>query len=174
MAVTENSVSRRKTRGSDRPAAMGMQAPRKTGIFDSPIVGCPREECQFITSILESCTEYSMICKDLKGTILMWNEGARRLYGYEPEEVVGKANSSILYVPKDVWAMTIGGYPVIKKWLSYREHKVLGRPLKTDELFYITQVVRRLKALLLMGPDLDANYKACAAAGQVALAKSAR
>jgi PAS domain S-box-containing protein len=29
------------------------------------------------------------------GKILLWNEGARRLYGYEPEEVVGKANSSI-------------------------------------------------------------------------------
>ena len=72
-------------------------------------------------------------------------------------------------VPKDVWDMTIGGYPVIKKWLSYREYKVLGRPLKTDELFYITQVVRRLKALLLLGPELDANYKACAAAGQLAV-----
>ena len=23
-------------------------------------------------------------------------------------------------VPNDVWAMTIGGYPVLKKWLSYR------------------------------------------------------
>jgi hypothetical protein len=26
-----------------------------------------------------------------------------------------------------------GGYQVIKKWLSYREHKLLGRPLTTDE-----------------------------------------
>ena|SRR5438309_756370 len=32
-----------------------------------------------------------------------------------------------------VWAYTIGGYQVIKKWLSDREHKLLGRPLTTDE-----------------------------------------
>lgn len=62
-------------------------------------------------------------------------------------------------VPKDVWTMTIGGYPVLKKWLSYREHKVLGRPLTLDEVTYITEVVRRLQALLLLGPELDANYR---------------
>src|SRR5947209_11976020 len=27
-------------------------------------------------------------------------------------------------VPADVWALTIGGYPVLKKWLSYREYKI--------------------------------------------------
>lgn len=70
-------------------------------------------------------------------------------------------------VPADVWAMTIGGYPVVKKWLSYREHKVLGRVLKTEEVTHITEVVRRLKALLLLGPELDKNYRAAAAAKQV-------
>jgi hypothetical protein len=65
-------------------------------------------------------------------------------------------------VPRDVWTMTIGGYPVIKKWLSYREFRVLGRPLFPEELTYITEVIRRLKALLLMGDALDANYRAVA------------
>ena len=65
-------------------------------------------------------------------------------------------------VPLDVWAMTIGGYPVVKKWLSYREFRVLGRPLLQEEMTYITEVVRRLKALLLMGESLDANYRAAA------------
>ena len=31
-------------------------------------------------------------------------ELARRRYGYEPEEVVGKANSSMLHVPEDIQA----------------------------------------------------------------------
>jgi len=31
-----------------------------------------------------------------------------------------------------------------------------------EEMTYITEVVRRLKALLLLGPELDANYRACA------------
>jgi hypothetical protein len=66
-------------------------------------------------------------------------------------------------VPADVWALTIGGYPVLKKWLSYREFKVLGRPLREEEMTYFTEVVRRLKALLLLGPALDANYRTAAA-----------
>ncbi len=65
-------------------------------------------------------------------------------------------------VPLDVWTMTIGGYPVVKKWLSYREFRVLGRPLLQEEISYITEVVRRLKALLLMREPLDANYRAAA------------
>src|SRR2546426_11570288 len=74
----------------------------KAKLFDSSIVGTAQEGIDFITNILESSTEYSVIAKDLTGKILLWNEGARRLYGYEPDEVVGKANSSILHAPEDV------------------------------------------------------------------------
>ena len=41
---------------------------------------------------------------DLKGKILLWNEGARRLYGYEPEEIVGKMYSTIFHTPENVEA----------------------------------------------------------------------
>ena len=75
---------------------------RGTNLFDRAIVGSPQEAVDFITNILQASTEYSIIGKGLDGTILLWNEGARRLYGYGPEEVVGKANSSILHVPEDV------------------------------------------------------------------------
>jgi len=75
---------------------------RRAKLFDSAIVGNAQEAVDFITNILESSTEYSVIGKDLDGKILLWNEGARRLYGYEPEEVVGRANSQILHVPEDV------------------------------------------------------------------------
>ncbi len=75
---------------------------RKVKLFDSAIVSNAREAVDFIANILESSTEYSVIGKDLDGKILLWNEGARRLYGYEPEEVVGRANSSILHTEEDV------------------------------------------------------------------------
>ena len=60
------------------------------------------DQSAFLQNILESSTEYSIIGKDLTGTILLWNAGARRLYGYEPEEVIGKANSSMLHTPEDI------------------------------------------------------------------------
>ena len=47
---------------------------------------------------------------------------------------------------------------------------MLGRPLLQDEMTYITEVVRRLKALLLMGESLDANYRE-AAAGAMEVSK---
>ncbi|TMI88231.1 MAG: PAS domain S-box protein [Bacillati bacterium ANGP1] len=60
------------------------------------------EQVAFLNSILESSTEYSIIVTDLAGTILAWNEGARRIYGYEAAEVVGKATLALLHHPDDV------------------------------------------------------------------------
>jgi PAS domain S-box-containing protein len=73
-----------------------------TNLFDDTIVGTAEQALEFIGNILESSTEYSIIGKDLSGNILLWNEGARRLYGYEPGEVVGRANSAILHTAADV------------------------------------------------------------------------
>jgi hypothetical protein len=53
---------------------------------------------------------------------------------------------------------------VLKKWLSYREHTVLGRDLTPDEARHVTRTARRLAAIRLLAPELDANYRACVAA----------
>lgn len=63
-------------------------------------------------------------------------------------------------VPINVWHYTLGGYQVLKKWLSYREFPLLGRPLRDEEAAYFSQVVRRITAILLLGPALDASYRA--------------
>ena len=63
-------------------------------------------------------------------------------------------------VPEKVWQFTVGGYQLMKKWLSYRDHAVLGRGLTTQEARYVTEMARRIAAVLLMGPALDANYDA--------------
>ena len=60
------------------------------------------DQAVFLASILESSTEYSIIAKDLDGLILAWNEGARRIYGYEASDVVGKASAFILHHAEDV------------------------------------------------------------------------
>jgi predicted helicase len=63
-------------------------------------------------------------------------------------------------IPASVWDYTIGGYQVIKKWLSYREHALLGRALSTDEAREVTHMARRIAAIVLLYPALDANYLA--------------
>jgi hypothetical protein len=51
----------------------------------------------------------------------------------------------------------IGGYQVIKKWLSYREEQVLGRPMWPDEVREITTLMRRVVTLVLLSPALEAT-----------------
>jgi len=62
-------------------------------------------------------------------------------------------------IPLKVWEYTIGGYQVIKKWLSYREQPLLGRALTKDEVRYVQEMARRIAAILLLQPALDANYE---------------
>ena len=51
-------------------------------------------------------------------------------------------------IPAAVWNYKLGGYQVLKKWLSYREHKVLGRPLNPHEVQHFTNTARRITAIL--------------------------
>ena len=47
-------------------------------------------------------------------------------------------------VPAAVWSYKLGGYQVLKKWLSYREEKVLGRAMLPDEVKHFTDTARRI------------------------------
>ena len=47
-----------------------------------------------------------------------------------------------------VWNYKLGGYQVLKKWLSYREHKILNRPLNLEEVQHFTNTARRIAAIL--------------------------
>ena len=51
-------------------------------------------------------------------------------------------------IPANVWNYKLGGYQVLKKWLSYRESKVLGRPLLPGEVQHFTDTARRIAAIL--------------------------
>jgi len=66
-------------------------------------------------------------------------------------------------IPGNVWDYTIGGYQVVKKWLSYRQLEVLGRPLRIEEVREVANIARRLAAIVLMQPALDDNYRAIVA-----------
>ena len=53
-------------------------------------------------------------------------------------------------VPAAVWTYKLGGYQVLKKWLSYRERDVLARPLKPEEVQHFTDTARRIGAIQLV------------------------
>ncbi len=52
-------------------------------------------------------------------------------------------------IPIAVWNYRLGGYQVLKKWLSYREHPILNRPLNPEEVQHFTNTARRIAMLLV-------------------------
>ena len=53
-------------------------------------------------------------------------------------------------IPPAVWSYKLGGYQVLKKWLSYREQGVLGRALSLDEVQHFTDTARRIGGMLIV------------------------
>ncbi|MFZ0246775.1 hypothetical protein [Candidatus Binatus sp.] len=49
---------------------------------------------------------------------------------------------------------------MIKKWLSYRERDLLKRDMNPEEVEEVSAMARRIAAIILLGPALDANYQA--------------
>lgn len=80
------------------------------------------------------------------------------LVGSTAIDVQINADAGWLGVPVKVWSYTLGGYQVLKKWLSYRESDVLGRALRGDEMLHFAQTARRITEILCLGPALDAAY----------------
>jgi len=72
-------------------------------------------------------------------------------------------------IPQAAWDFKIGGFQVLKKWLSYREHgpdrpsPLLGRGLTISEAREFARLAQRLTAVVALGPALDANYLSAAA-----------
>ena len=99
------------------------------------------------------------------GQAVMPGQGrvVERSYTSEEREVVGDAVSTLgdttfdVYlneraywcnVSATVWRYKLGGYQVLKKWLSYRERKVLGRGLRPEEVQHFIDTARRIAAIL--------------------------
>jgi hypothetical protein len=67
-------------------------------------------------------------------------------------------------VPELVWNYQLGGYPVLKKWMGYRQaDRRNGQPLSDNERRWFRQIIERIAALLALGPALDALYQEAAA-----------
>ncbi len=79
-----------------------------------------------------------------------------RVYAGEAAQTFGETTFDIYLndraywrnVPSAVWAYKLGGYQVLKKWLSYREFSVLGRAMKPEEVQHFTDTARRIATIL--------------------------
>ncbi len=97
-----------------------------------------------LASIIDS-SEDAIISKGLDGTITSWNKGAERIYGYTPEEVVGK-NISLL-APSDHPDEIPGILQKIARGESVEHH----------ESVRVTKDGRRLDVSISVSPLRDAK-----------------
>lgn len=61
--------------------------------------GLRRDE-EHLRLIVESATEYAIFTLDLEGRVTTWNPGARRLFGYAEEEILGR-HADVVLTPED-------------------------------------------------------------------------
>ena len=73
----------------------------------------------------------------------------RHLLGESTFDIYINGRAHWRNVPALVWNYKLGGYQVLKKWLSYRDRTILNRPLTLDEVQHFTNTARRIAALLL-------------------------
>ena len=62
-------------------------------------------------------------------------------------------------IPHEIWRYELGGYPVLKKWLGYRQaNRRTSAALSLLELDELRTMVLRIAALLVVRPLLDVAY----------------
>ena len=96
-------------------------------------------------ALIIDSSEDAIISKSLDGTITTWNKGAQRIYGYTPEEVIGKHIS--LLAPSD----HPDEIPEILRKFSR------GESVEHDESVRVTKDGRRLNVSISVSPLRDAK-----------------
>lgn len=120
---------------------------------------------------------------DLKVTVTYWGGGKGRwkprpfsidenpieawgadVWGERTGDLYINDDAFFANVPEAIWTYQLGGYPVLKKWLGYRQaDRRNDNPLSDDERKWFRQVIQRIAALLALGTELDALYQQAAA-----------
>ncbi|QKK20445.1 sensor histidine kinase [Rhizobium indicum] len=60
-----------------------------------------RSRERFLEAILQSAIEYAIISMDLDGLVTTWNEGARRILGWDEAEIIGKP-AAVIFTQEDL------------------------------------------------------------------------
>jgi len=60
-----------------------------------------QEATDSLNAVLDSSTEYAIIATDARWQVVMFNEGARRIFGYEPKEILGQGLARLV-APEEV------------------------------------------------------------------------
>lgn len=97
-----------------------------------------------LASIVETCDD-AIISHTLGGTILSWNSGAERVFGYAPAEMIGESIENL--VPRDRQA----------EILSFRDFIERGRRVDRIETVRLRKDGRRIDVSMTISPIKNAD-----------------
>ena len=103
------------------------------------------DESRFRLAAIVDSADDAIISKDLNGIVTSWNYGARRLFGYEPEEIIGQ--SILRLIPED---------------LQHEEAEILrnlraGRKIEHHETTRIAKNGERREVSITISPILNSH-----------------
>jgi PAS domain S-box-containing protein len=77
------------------------ESPMGEDPFDVSALSTAPDAWEILADILRASSDYSIVGLDANGRIILWNEGATRLYGLAPDEVIGKQTLAHLLTRED-------------------------------------------------------------------------
>ena len=106
LAITRDITLRRETEDALHQLNLSLQAKigERTRELERALVQLGETERSF-ELLVEGVTDYALFMLDPNGNIVSWNAGAKRIKGYEANEIIGR-HFSAFYTPEDIAAET--------------------------------------------------------------------
>lgn len=98
-----------------------------------------QKNTDFVAALFDGLIGYAIIAADFDGNIIVYNEGARLIYGYAPEEVIGKQNIEIFF-PRD-FIKTGDLEQSFKSLLSNGQFSYEGEKVRKDGERFIAKIL---------------------------------
>ncbi|WP_235516590.1 PAS domain S-box protein [Caballeronia cordobensis] len=73
------------------------------GTPDNPAAASPLQSDAHFRLLVESVEDYAIFLLDAEGRVATWNNGAKRIKGYDAQDIVGR-HFSVFYPPEDIAA----------------------------------------------------------------------
>lgn len=108
-----------------------------------------RENTNFGSALFESLIGCAIIAADFDGNIIAYNEGARQIYGYAPEEIIGKQSIEIFFSKDFIEAGKLEN--IIEELIGKERFSYEGEKVRKDG--------RRFPAQTLLTLTKDKNSK---------------
>jgi PAS domain S-box-containing protein len=98
-----------------------------------------RENTDFVSAVFDSLIGYAIVAADFDGNIIAYNEGAHQIYGYTPEEVIGRRNIESFF-PGEFTAA--GGFQqAVSELLEKGRFACAGEKVRKDGSVFPAQIL---------------------------------